>query len=209
MDDYGVFTTYIKPEGVYAYGIMIIKDPNYEHPIAYIMAGAQNQWFHYTNITDNRLYLRIFIDFNSSKILVIDEDCKTKEYKINDKPMIKQLYIASFNVTGKTHPQPDISINKLRLYVSNHTINELINNICAPKLGLGKPVLDISHTQTETTTTTTSQTSTETTTTTQKTTTTTSIQQTIPNEFFLAILVIGVILIGVLLLTRKKRSPGP
>jgi len=216
IGDYGVFTTYIKPEGVYGYGIIMMKNPDDKYPVAYIMAGTQNDWYYYGEITSKILYLRIFIDFNSSKILLVDKDCAKREYEINYKPMIKYLYISSFNITGKKNPQPDINIDRLRVYVSNKTINDISNNICAPELGLGTPVINISRSPTKTTTvsTTTTQPYTETTsTTTQQTTTMTisSPQQVKENMIFLVFLalLIGVTLIGLLLLTHKKRSPGP
>ncbi len=216
IGDYGVFTTYIKPEGVYAYGIIIMKYPDNKYPVAYIMAGTQNNWYYYGEITSKKLYLRMFIDFNSSKILIVDRDCAKREYKINYKPLIKYLYISSFNVTGKKYPQPDIDINQLRIYVSNKTINNLSNSICTLELGLGVPVINISHTASKTTTvSTTTRSYTETTSTTiqQKTTSTTtsSPQPGKENMIFLIFLVllIGVTLIGLLLLTHKKRSPGP
>jgi len=215
IGDYGVFTTYIKPEGVYAYGIIMMKNPNDKYPVAYIMAGTQNNWYYYGEISSKKLYLRIFIDFNSSKILVVDKDCIKREYKINYKPMIKYLYISNFNITGKKYPQPDIDIDQLRVYVSNRTINNLSNNICAPELGLGTLVINISHTPTKTTTTslTTTQTPTGTTSTTTQQTTTktiTSPQKMKENMIFLIFLMtlIGAIIIG-LLLIHRKRSPGP
>jgi len=216
IGDYGVFTTYIKPEGVYAYGIIMMKNPNDKYPVAYIMAGTQNNWYYYREISSKKLYLRIFIDFNSSKILVVDRNCIKREYKINYKPMIKYLYISNFNITGKKYPQPDIDINQLRVYVSNKTINNISNNICAPELGLGTLVINISHTPTKTTTTssTTTQSPTETTSTSTQQTTTktiTSPQKVKENMIFLIFLIplIGAIIIGLLLLTHKKRSPGP
>ncbi len=215
IGDYGVFTTYIKPEGVYAYGIIMMKNPNDKYPVAYVMAGTQNEWYYYGEITSGKLYLRILIDFNSSKILVVDQNCVKKEYKINYRPIIKYLYISSFNITGKKYPQPDIEIEQLRVYVSNKTINDLSNNTCAPELSLGTPVIIISHTPTATTIfTTTTQPYTETTTTTRQTTTSTTIhspQLGIENMFFIVLLVLlmGVILVGLLLLIHEKRSPGP
>jgi hypothetical protein len=133
IGNYGVIAEYLRPEGVYAYGIMIAKDPDKEYPDIYVILGTQDHFFHLGVLKNMSFNYKLFIDLNKSKAILVYSNCSTREYKIQGHPLIKALYLSIFNITGRTSDYPRVSINS-RIFVLNASIEIFNNNYCISNL---------------------------------------------------------------------------
>ncbi len=127
IGDYGVISIYLRPEGTYAYGFTLLKDPDEKYPHLYLMLGLQDKWFDLGLWNKTYIRLRLVIDTNSSKALLVLFEQGSREYNLTYVPKLKQLYLSVFNITGRNADYPSIYISKLKVIVTNNTLNDIIN----------------------------------------------------------------------------------
>ncbi len=125
LDEYGVVSIYLMPEGGYAYGLTILKDPDEPSPHIYLMLGLQHQWFDLGLLNTTMIRFRLIIDRNSSKALLVMQDSSRVYSNLSKIPVLEKLHISDFNITGRDKDYPSIYISFLHVYVSNKTIDEL------------------------------------------------------------------------------------
>ncbi len=175
IGDYGVFAVYMTPQGVYAYGLLVLKDPDEEKPHLYLMLGTQDKWYDLGYLKTNSIYFVLGVDFTENKSAVILDDT-IKWYNLT-KDAIKpsQIMVSYTNITGRRSPVPDIVIERLEVFVSNKTVEQLINIFANKSSSINSPylVLAVNTNPIKPPTTTTSTTTTTTRTTTQMKETTT------------------------------------
>lgn len=200
IGNYGVISIYMKSDGVYAYGITVLKDPDKEALSMYLMLGAQDEWYDLGEAAGPNIRFRLFIDVNSSKAVVIYNSCSLREYNLSYIPRLKKLYVSSFNITGRSANYPGFAVNSLKVYVLNSTINDLKNYYCEPNLDLiinkivgNFTIINITSTA--------------------ATSTTTSEGGSWPGPWYLLLIIPAFILVLVLFLFKRSsheyRSPGP
>ncbi len=124
INNYGVVSMYLRPHGVYAYGVSILKDPDEDKPHLYLMIGPQDKWYDLGLIGYN-LSLRIVFDLNSSKAVVYYNG-QILRYKLSSIRGVNKLYIASFNITGRMYEYPRISLNRVVVWSANYTLNDTL-----------------------------------------------------------------------------------
>ncbi|WP_245521816.1 hypothetical protein [Staphylothermus hellenicus] len=134
IGNYGVISIYLKPDGVYAYGITVLKDPDREAYSLYLMLGTQNEWYYLGDSDEPNLKFRLFIDVNSSRAVVVYDNCLIREYNLSHIPKLKKLYVSSFNITGRQADYPRFIINSLKASVLNISINNLGEYYCTPDI---------------------------------------------------------------------------
>ncbi|ABN70585.1 hypothetical protein Smar_1496 [Staphylothermus marinus F1] len=134
IGNYGVISIYLKPDGVYAYGITVLKDPDKEAYSMYLMLGTQNEWYYLGDSDEPNLKFRLFIDVNISRAVVVYDNCSIREYNLSYIPKLKELYVSSFNITGKQADYPRFIINSLKAGVLNTSINDLKDYYCIPDI---------------------------------------------------------------------------
>lgn len=125
--DYGVFAVYMTPQGVYAYGLLILKDPDEEKPHLYLMLGTQDKWYDLGYLENSNIYFVLGVDFSENKSAVILGHT-LKWYNLT-KGAIKpsKIMVSYTNITGRKSPIPDIIIKRLEVYVTNKTVGQLID----------------------------------------------------------------------------------
>ena len=128
IGDYGVISVYLAPEGGYAYGFTILKDPDENFSRVYIMAGSQNKWFDAGILNYDIIRLRLVVDKNSSKMIVLSYSYNNT-FSLNFTPTIKRLYISVFNITSRASDYPSVYIEFLKIYVANTTLDKLNNTL--------------------------------------------------------------------------------
>jgi hypothetical protein len=133
IGNYGVIAEYLKPEGVYAYGVVIMKDPDSKYPDIYVVLGTQDHWFHLGILKDPSFNYRLFIDLNRSRAIIVYDNCSMREYGIQGHPLIKTLYLSIFNITGRASDYPKVIINS-RVFVLNTSLEAFNNSYCLPNL---------------------------------------------------------------------------
>lgn len=125
--DYGVFAVYMAPRGIYAYGLLILKDPDEEKPRLYLMLGTQDKWYDLGYLENRDIYFVLGVDFTENKSAVILSDT-LKWYNLSENAIRPNRVIVSYtNITGRKGPIPDIVIRRLEVYVANKTVRQLIH----------------------------------------------------------------------------------
>lgn len=125
--DYGVFAVYMAPMGIYAYGLLVLKDPDEEKPHLYLMLGTQDKWYDLGYLDNRNIYFALGVDFTENKSAVI-LDNTLKWYNLSENAIRPNRVIVSYtNITGRKSPIPDIVIRKLEVYVANKTVRQLIH----------------------------------------------------------------------------------
>ncbi|MET1160802.1 MAG: hypothetical protein ABWW65_07570 [Thermoprotei archaeon] len=129
IGDYGVISAYLKPEGVYGYGFTLLKDPDEPLPHLYVMLGTQNEWYSLGLLNDSTIRFRLVIDTTTKYALVIyrtsPDNYTSREYRLSEIPSLKSLYLAVFNITGRSHEYPVVRISYIHVFVSNKTLEEV------------------------------------------------------------------------------------
>jgi len=124
MGDYGVLALYLAPEGGYAYGIAVLKDPGEPRPHIYVIAGGQSAWYSAGFLNTSLLRFRIILDYNESKLVAV-LDNTVREFKLGFTPQVKKLYISVFNATSRAADTPNVAIKLLEVRAFNKTLSEL------------------------------------------------------------------------------------
>jgi len=143
IGDYGVVSIYLAPEGGYAYGLTILKDPDEKHPHMYVMVGGQKDWFDAGLLNTTVIRFRLIYDYNSSKAVIISYNYN-HTFNLSFTPFIKRLYVSVFNLTSRAADYPSIYIEFLKVYVYNETIDKLNKTVYELNKELkGTPVLEL------------------------------------------------------------------
>ena len=180
IGSYGYASVYLTYNGVYAYGVILLKPPGKPSEI-YVMAGDQNHWYGpiiKDNLVGHTITVKILVIQNNT--LYYNIDGSTGKCNLTYLPPLTTLHIVAGNITGRASPSPEIVFNKIAVYVTNNTLSgKTIDDIIIKGLIPATMILalnttyTITHTTTTTTTTRTNTTTTTTTITPQTTTTTT------------------------------------
>jgi len=128
LGDYGVISIYLAPEGVYAYGVTVLKHPDEPKPHIYVMVGGQAMWFDAGFLEEDTLRFRIAVDRNLSRALAITP-WFSRTYDLDFTPSIKRLSINVFNVTEREAPAPSLLVVFARVFVLNNTLTELTDQL--------------------------------------------------------------------------------
>lgn len=205
FENYGFMSVYLKPDGVYGYGLTVLKDPDEELIHAYLMAGTQRNWYDLGFIENKSFTFIIFLSIENSTLYYYWNN-STHKLNLSFTPTIEELYISVGNITGRSSTYPSIVFEKLLVYSTNNTLRKEIISLEDP----GEIARDLNMTLiadlSETT-----PVNTITSTPTPTTTTTTTVNGRIPDIVFyvvataLIMMAVFLILIGL----QKKRSPGP
>ncbi len=192
----------------HSYGVIILYDPDMDKPVLYLMAGSGNSWHSIMNVS-------IGVEINFS--ILIDHVNKTIYYNIGGKAgaINKSLIIKPkgasiiLNTLGKEYPPPSIHLKKIVVLETNnsHAIDyfksnelDMLENISIVRMN--KTEISIKPAPTTTTSS-------------PIGSTTIGYIQThqqplTPSTIVLIVSIIAVtITIIALLLTHRKRSPGP
>ncbi len=121
--DYGVFTAYLKPDGIYAYGIILLKDPGEDGIHAYLMAGTQDKWIDLGLLKSRNITLIILVD-PYGKIMLARLNNETSRINLTETSSIDELYIAALNITGRNMDYPIVNISRLLVYTANNTLKK-------------------------------------------------------------------------------------
>ncbi len=122
ISNYGVISIYLRPDGVYAYGLTIMKDPDEEYPHMYLMLGAQDKWFNLGFLRGDAINMRLVVDLNSSQAVLFYNN-SFRKYNISSVKNFEELYISSFNITGRASDYPRMNIRELKVWIANYTLN--------------------------------------------------------------------------------------
>ncbi len=216
IGDYGYASIYLTYNGVYAYGLIILKAPD-KNPEIYVMAGDQNHWLgpvRYVRIGEDITAYILILENNT---LLYNIGGKTGKHDLVYLPPLTTLHLVVGNVTGRTSTAPKIVFNKIVVYVTNSSlsgreISAMLSQGIPPKSMI--VAVNISFTPVTTTTSTATPTPTITpppilnTSTTQSITTTSSSSQ--PEwlgQQSLAVVITVIVLITItMILLRKKIS---
>jgi len=152
LGDYGVFALYLAPEGGYAYGIAVLKDPEEPLPRIYAIAGGQSAWYSVGFLNTSLLRLRIILDYSESKLVAV-LDNTVREFKLDFTPQVKRLYISVFNATSRAADTPDVAIKLLEVRAFNKTLSELGANLLSLNTTVSGGILVFSTKNLEATTT--------------------------------------------------------
>ncbi len=131
--NYGVFTIYLKPDGIYAYGLALMKDPDEECIHAYLLAGAQDRWFDLGFASSSNISFTMVLD-TVNKFLIARFNNHSIQVNLSFSPLILELYTASLNITGRSSDYPLLNITRLYVFAGNIPIAKY------PGLRLDKPV---------------------------------------------------------------------
>ncbi len=131
--DYGVFTIYLKPDGIYAYGLALMKDPDEENIHAYLLAGAQDRWLDLGFLSSSNLSFTMVLD-TVNKFLIARFNNHSIRVNLSFSPLILELYTASLNLTDRSSDYPILNITTLYVFAGNIPIAKY------PGLRLDKPV---------------------------------------------------------------------
>jgi len=138
IGNYGVVSVYLKPEGVYAYGFTILKDPDEPKPHLYLMLGPQNAWYDMGLLNESTIRMRLAIDSSNNTALIVADD-KVQHYTLQYAPSITSLYLSVFNITGSEASYPQIDIEFIRIYATNSSLGEIediVKDLKSAELGL-------------------------------------------------------------------------
>jgi len=124
LGNYGVLALYLAPEGGYAYGVAVLKDPDEPLPHIYAIAGGQSAWYSAGFLNTNLLRFRIVLDYSESKLVAV-LDSTVKEFKLGFTPQVKKLYISVFNATSRAADTPAVTIKLVEVRAFNKTLSEL------------------------------------------------------------------------------------
>jgi len=127
LGDYGVIALYLAPEGGYAYGIAVLKNPDEPRPHIYAIAGGQSAWYSIGFLNTSLLRFRIILDYNESKLVAV-LDNTVRDFKLGFTPQVKKLYISVFNATSRAVDIPAVTIKLLEVHAFNKTLSELSVN---------------------------------------------------------------------------------
>jgi len=122
IGNYGYASIYLTYNGVYAYGLIILKAPD-KNPKIYIMAGDQNHWI--GPITDVRVGEEIaaYILILENKTLLYNINGITGKYDLVYLPPLTTLHLVVGNVTGRASMAPKIIFDKIVIYVTNSSLS--------------------------------------------------------------------------------------
>lgn len=125
IDNYGVISIHATSEGVYAYGFLILKDPDNEKPILYAYAGLQNETFYISELDENTFQARLVIPINEGGLLLVHGESiielRTRRPRIG----LNKIYLSVFNVTGREYDYPSIFIHSIKIYACNQSIDSI------------------------------------------------------------------------------------
>ena len=124
IGDYGVITVYMRPDGGYAYGLAIMKDPDEPKPHIYLIMGLQHQWYDLGLLNTSFVRGRIVVDTNSTLARVILPNYN-KTFNLSYIPKPNTLYIALFNSTSREEDYPEIYIDHINVYVVNESLDQI------------------------------------------------------------------------------------
>lgn len=213
IGNYGYASIYLTYNGVYAYGLIILKAPGKNTEI-YVMAGDQNHW--HGPVRDARIGedITAYILILKNKTLLYNIGGKTGKYDLVYLPPLTTLHLVMGNITGRTSTAPKIIFKKIVVYVTNSSlpgreIRATLSHGIPPKSMI--VALNISFIPMTTTTSTVTPTPTIApppklnTTTTQSTTTSSSPRQEWLGQQFLAVLATIIVISAItVFLLRKK-----
>ena len=122
IGNYGYASIYLTYNGVYAYGLIILKAPD-KNPEIYVMAGDQNHWL--GPIRDVRIGedITAYILILENKTLLYNVGGKTGRYNLVYLPPLTTLHLVVGNVTGRTSTAPRIVFKKIAVYVTNSSLS--------------------------------------------------------------------------------------
>jgi len=201
IGNYGYATVYLTYNGVYAYGLILLKRP--DKPVEmYVMAGDQNHWYGpiiKKELTGHIVTVGILVLQNKTLYYNVDGDIG--KCNLTYLPPLTTLHIVVGNVTGRGSPSPSIVFNRITVYVSNATLTgQAITDIIVKGSIPQSMTLALSTTYTATyTTTSTTTTTTQSPTTTSSTTTTTTITTTTTTTSMATVSGSGIPYIGVVI----------
>ncbi len=201
--NYGFMSVYLKPDGVYGYGLTVLKDPDEDSLHAYLMAGTQKNWYD-LGFVENRSFTFIIFLSLENNTLYYYWDNSTHKLNLSFTPTIEELYISVGNVTGRSSTYPSLVFEKLLVYSTNNTLREEISSLEDPEKIAEDLNMTLIVNLSETT-------PVNTVTSNPTTITTITVNRGVPDILFY-VMATALIMMAVLLILiglQKKRSPGP
>ncbi|MEM1554975.1 MAG: hypothetical protein QXM54_00345 [Desulfurococcaceae archaeon] len=125
IDNYGVVSIHASTNGVYAYGFLILKDPDEEEPHLYIYAGLQNETFNASLLKDKVFRARLAVSIEEDLVMVFLNQQVYRLHSRTPKYGLKKIYLSVFNATGREYDYPSIYISSIRIYGCNQTVESL------------------------------------------------------------------------------------
>ncbi len=122
IGNYGYASIYLTYNGVYAYGLIILKAPD-KNPEIYVMAGDQNHWLGPIRDVHIGEDITAYILILENKTLLYNIGGKTGRYNLVYLPPLTTLHLVVGNVTGRTSTAPRIVFKKIAVYITNSSLS--------------------------------------------------------------------------------------
>lgn len=125
MGDYGAVSIHTTSEDGYAYGFLILKDPEFETPSLYVYAGLQNETFHVSGINKGLFHARMAIPVDRRGLIIIHDNTIMRLQTRSPRAGLESFYISVFNITGREHDYPSIFIHHIRIYACDQSMDNM------------------------------------------------------------------------------------